>query len=261
MNKKILIFVGSNNKASSSNKFTEDLSKDLGKFDVEIETLFLHTLDINYCIGCRCCFNNGFCIFDKLDDIILINEKIKQNDIIIFISPVYVHDVPGKLKSVFDRLAYKMHLLEYAGKLGFTITTTFASGSEIVSSYLKKIQINFGMYNIMNFEYIEMSSDYDFFINNIKNQIMKYLNNDIDIFSETLEIVFLTYKNAFTYENKQIRKEMDNFPKNEFDFWNRGKIQKMTSFRELDQRKKNKDFSFEEDEMYLKKIKKLVSKI
>lgn len=256
MGNKILFIVGTNNKNSIINGFLENLTNTFQERQLECSKLFLHSLNIKYCIGCRNCFKRGFCVFDGKDDIELIDQEIKKNDIIVFLSSVYFHNVPGKLKSMVDRLAYKAHLLEYSGKIGFTITNTFSTGSQIVRDFLIKVQTNFGICNINNYLYIEKEFNYNKFIQSTANSILNELN--IKVYSnKELEGIFQVYKNGYSEEAIYLYEKLNYVPENEIRFWNQSWIKKTDSFCEFSNRKANNDFEFEDNEIFLKNINKL----
>ncbi|MBR5349088.1 MAG: flavodoxin family protein [Lachnospiraceae bacterium] len=70
----------------------------------DVEYINLHKCKINYCKGCRKCFETAKCIFTD-DDLVQIAESIKQADVILLAAPVYWANVPAVVKNLFDRMS------------------------------------------------------------------------------------------------------------------------------------------------------------
>lgn len=58
-------------------------------------------MNINYCLGCKRCYIDGKCV--QNDDVKMIVENILTSDFIFIATPSYWADVPGQLKTFFDR--------------------------------------------------------------------------------------------------------------------------------------------------------------
>jgi NAD(P)H-dependent FMN reductase len=67
-----------------------------------VEWYDIHKLSIRPCTGCLKCRPEGECILKK-DDGHLMAGKIRWADLIVIGSPVYWGNVPGPLKTLFDR--------------------------------------------------------------------------------------------------------------------------------------------------------------
>ncbi len=70
--------------------------------DHTIEWFDVYNLKIKPCYGCFKCRPNKKCVL-PYDDAHLLSEKIKQADILIIGSPTYWGNIPGPLKTLFDR--------------------------------------------------------------------------------------------------------------------------------------------------------------
>ena len=70
----------------------------------ETETIYIARQKISYCTGCFNCWfvHPGKCIHN--DDMIMIREKIKSADILVFASPVYFDGFTAQMKTMMDRL-------------------------------------------------------------------------------------------------------------------------------------------------------------
>lgn len=56
---------------------------------------------INYCLGCKKCYLDGKCV--QQDDVEKIVSDILSSDYVVIAAPSYWADVPGQLKTFFDR--------------------------------------------------------------------------------------------------------------------------------------------------------------
>lgn len=79
--------------------------------DHSIEWFDVYTLKIKSCYGCLKCRPNKKCIL-PYDDSHLLSDKIKQADILIIGSPTYWGNIPGPLKTLFDRLVTTFEYVE-----------------------------------------------------------------------------------------------------------------------------------------------------
>ncbi|MBI5346496.1 MAG: flavodoxin family protein [Chlamydiae bacterium] len=91
-------------KNSVTNILVEEFFKGAEKHGAETKQIFLSNMNIHHCMGCFSCWikTPGVCIFN--DDMKKIN--IKDCDILIFASPVYVDNITGLLKNFMDRTIY-----------------------------------------------------------------------------------------------------------------------------------------------------------
>lgn len=72
----------------------------------ECETIHLAELQINHCIDCQLCQTPGHflkCTFDEKDDASFVFSKMREADLIIFATPVYVLGMSSLLKTLFER--------------------------------------------------------------------------------------------------------------------------------------------------------------
>jgi putative NADPH-quinone reductase len=66
---------------------------------VELVNLYDHRLD--YCLGCWACAERGRCVHDDAFNALF--EKVKTADVLVLAAPVYWSNVPGIMKTFFDR--------------------------------------------------------------------------------------------------------------------------------------------------------------
>jgi len=69
----------------------------------EVDALSLAGLKILPCTGCNTCVKETRCPQDEEDDMVLVKEKLKAADAVVFAAPSYFGGVPGVMKSMMDR--------------------------------------------------------------------------------------------------------------------------------------------------------------
>jgi len=102
--KKILILMGSPRKTGNTAVLAGSLAQGAADTGSEVETLYLHGLDINPCTGCNQCQGEkatGCVVTDAMQEIY---PKLKAADSIVFASPIYWFSVTSQLKTVIDRI-------------------------------------------------------------------------------------------------------------------------------------------------------------
>lgn len=111
------------------------------KFDVIIRSPLNTKIEI--CKGCAYCFNNGRCVIR--DDINIVKRELEESDLIIFVTPVFAHNVSGSMKNLIDRISHWIHLMHLRGKMGLSIVVSSTNGENYVLAYLKKIMEYLGI--------------------------------------------------------------------------------------------------------------------
>lgn len=79
------------------NKMKEAL--EVNRFDVI--KYDIADMNIGYCKGCKKCYTDGRCV--QNDDVQMIVNDILSSDYVVIATPSYWADVPGQLKTFFDR--------------------------------------------------------------------------------------------------------------------------------------------------------------
>lgn len=130
---KILVLVGSFRRNGNTDQLTglikEHLLKEAAqqKTLLEIETVYLGQQDLQFCRGCRICYDRGEEKCPVKDDLLSIKTKMLSADGILMASPVYVDDVSGITKNFIDRLCHVCHRPQFAGKAAYLVATTGSS--------------------------------------------------------------------------------------------------------------------------------------
>lgn len=153
---------------------------------------------IKECRGCLMCFTKGNC--PLVDDMNEIKQEMLTSDLIILISPVFVHGVSGNIKTFIDRIGYWTHLMRLCGKAGVNISISHNNGNEFVNKYLDKISIYLGLANIksVSIQKVELTEIViESYIEEIAKRIIKTFNNDAYIISDDQEVFFQTSKNKY----------------------------------------------------------------
>lgn len=229
----IVAVVGSRNQNSFTERLTEALLQNIcekqEKYTYQIVSL--RDWELAYCQGCDQCFCKGYCSLDQIDGFDRLRTLLASADCLVFASPVYVHDVSGIMKTFIDRLAYSAHLLQYAGRLGFTITTTASSGAEFVSSYLQKIQNVLGIKNLCNFSYVPSNDRWDNFLKEAAEKIITRLHHTYSYSSNILEEEFDFYKNLYEFNKED--SAISSIPISEIEYWTKGWPSECRSFQEF----------------------------
>ncbi len=74
----------------------------------QTESLTLARLKINRCLACLKCQQAGerhlTCVYDQRDDVAMIFERMRNADILIYATPIYMMGISALLKTLLDRL-------------------------------------------------------------------------------------------------------------------------------------------------------------
>lgn len=100
---KITCIVGSARVNGSTNYLVDTFIKGVMKnnADAEIKKYSVASSKINFCYGCKECYKDGRCV--QNDDVLEIVKDIISSDFVVIAAPSYWADVPGQLKTFFDR--------------------------------------------------------------------------------------------------------------------------------------------------------------
>jgi len=102
---KILAFNGSpRGKRSNTDRILQPFLEGAREAGAETEVVYLKDKKINYCLGCFTCWTKtpGVCVHKK-DDMPELLEKIRQADITVYATPLYIFTVTGLMKDFMDR--------------------------------------------------------------------------------------------------------------------------------------------------------------
>lgn len=154
--------------------------------------------NIEECIGCESCFLTGECPID--DDMTFIKQEMLDSNLIMLISPVYVHNVPGNVKTLIDRLGYWTHLMRLCGRFGVLVNISGNNGNEYVDEYLDKIFKYWGIAIVKrtSIQTLRISERaFDSYIENIAKTIIQTLKTNEFIIDNHQEKFFQRSKSIY----------------------------------------------------------------
>ncbi|MFD1174837.1 flavodoxin family protein [Paenibacillus puldeungensis] len=142
--KKVTAFMGSARK-----KATYEAVREFEKYmksytEIDLEYVWLKDYRLDYCIGCKQCFDKGEQFCPLRDDRDLLIDKINHSDGVIFATPNYSFHVSAPMKNLLDRLAFIFHRPRFFGKASTAIVTQGIFGGGAIVKYLGNMGENFG---------------------------------------------------------------------------------------------------------------------
>jgi multimeric flavodoxin WrbA len=102
---KILAINGSpRGRRSNTDRILQPFLEGAREAGAETETVYLKDLKINHCLGCFTCWTKtpGVCVHK--DDMAALFPKVRQADVVVYATPLYVFTVSGLMKDFMDRL-------------------------------------------------------------------------------------------------------------------------------------------------------------
>lgn len=100
--KHVLILTASLRPQSNSDRLAAAFAEGAREAGHTVETISLKGKRLAFCTGCLACQKTGRCVI--ADDARAIAEKVKDADVLVFVSPVYYYSIAGSLKTLLDRL-------------------------------------------------------------------------------------------------------------------------------------------------------------
>lgn len=141
---KSLIISGSPRDGNST-RVSKKLYETIQSRGNEVDLLELSKINIEYCTGCLKCEDEGLCPIE--DDMISVQEKMLYSDLIIFSTPVYFDNLPGKLKSLVDRSNLFMSELKGKKSVAFLCgqadEESWNNCGEIIKNYSEICEMEF----------------------------------------------------------------------------------------------------------------------
>ncbi len=98
---KVTCIVGSPNSKGSCAYLVDTLINGIKDTTAIIRKYCISDLKINYCYGCKKCYEDGECV--QNDDIKNVVLDILSSDYVVIAAPSWWADVPAQLKTLFDR--------------------------------------------------------------------------------------------------------------------------------------------------------------
>ncbi len=142
--KGVTALIGSQRKQSTYEAVCEFKKNLMTKGDIDFEIVFLKDYRLEYCRGCKMCFERGEDYCPMKDDRDLLLEKMERSDGVIFASPTYAFQVSAQMKNLLDRIAFILHRPRFFRKTFTTVTTQGFMGGGTIRKYLADVAVNFG---------------------------------------------------------------------------------------------------------------------
>ena len=98
---KIVVLEGNPNKTGSSNMLADAFCRGAEESGHTIEIVDTAHADIHPCTGCIHCGYEGPCV--QKDDVNGIRKKILEDDMMVFVTPLYYYGMSAQLKTMIDR--------------------------------------------------------------------------------------------------------------------------------------------------------------
>ncbi|MGE5473967.1 MAG: flavodoxin family protein [Ignavibacteriales bacterium] len=99
---KAICIIGSPRSNGSTAYIVDKIIKGMKEVGISTTRYCLGEMNINYCLGCKKCYEDGGKCIQNDDVNIIINDLLKS-DIVLIASPSYWGDITGQLKVFFDR--------------------------------------------------------------------------------------------------------------------------------------------------------------
>lgn len=137
--KRVLVLSAVARKGGNTDRISEEFIKGAEAEGHTIEKVYVHAMTIKGCIGCRACQSNGGrCVLR--DDMATVYDKMKEADVIVWVTPVYFYSFNSQLKAVMDRTFAIEHVIK--DKTAYLI----ASGAAPKIEYMALLTDHFRKY-------------------------------------------------------------------------------------------------------------------
>lgn len=144
--KKVIILIGSPRKQATYRAAQEFVADLKSYMEIDCEYVLLNNYHLEYCKGCKLCFDKGEEYCPSKDDRDLLLDKINQSDGLIFATPNYLFHVTALLKNFLDRVAFISHRPRFFGKACTVLVTQGITGGASIVKYLENIGGNLGFH-------------------------------------------------------------------------------------------------------------------
>jgi multimeric flavodoxin WrbA len=101
MGVRIVILKGSPRKRGNSSVLADQVAAGAAAAGAEVDSFYLHGLNIRPCKGCDGCVKTGVCVIK--DDMRTVGAALVQADAVVLASPVYWFTYSAQLKTCIDR--------------------------------------------------------------------------------------------------------------------------------------------------------------
>ena len=134
--KNILVISSSPRRNGNSDLLCDEFIKGALEAGNKVEKVFLADKKINVCLGCGACYNTSKCI--QKDDMVELNDKMVEADVIVLATPVYFYSMAGQLKVFIDRCVPRY--TEMANKEFYFILTAADTNEKMLNRTVEAIR-------------------------------------------------------------------------------------------------------------------------
>jgi len=125
----------------------QEFEKNLKQYgEIDFEYVFLSDYQLEYCRGCKVCFDKGEEYCPLKDDRDLLLEKMENSDGIVLATPNYAFQLSARLKNLLDRTAFIDHRPRFFGKTCTAIVTQGIGKGNDILKYLYFASENMGFH-------------------------------------------------------------------------------------------------------------------
>lgn len=144
--KKVTAFIGSARKKTTYQAIQE-FEKNLKQHsDIDFEYVFLSDYHLEFCQGCKVCFDKGEQLCPLKDDRDVLLHKLELSDGVILATPNYAFQVSARIKNFLDRVAYIFHRPRFFGKAFTAVVTQGITGGGKITKYMEASGANLGFH-------------------------------------------------------------------------------------------------------------------
>ena len=137
MSKRVLIISSSPRKGGNSETLAAAFAKGAQEAGHQVETVYLREKQYSFCKGCFACLKLGHCVIK--DDAVEIAAKMHDENVLVFVTPIYYYSVSGQLKTMLDR-ANPLFGTDYAFTKAYLLATAAEDEPETVEGTVKAVQ-------------------------------------------------------------------------------------------------------------------------
>ena len=128
MGKKVLIVSSSLRAGSNSELLAREAERGARDAGHEVEFLSLKEKDLRFCKGCLACQKTGRCVIrDDMDGMI---GKVRDAEVLLFVTPIYYYELSGQLKTFLDR-CNPLFPQKYAFRDVYLMSASAEDGDEV----------------------------------------------------------------------------------------------------------------------------------
>ena len=151
--KKVVAFIGSPRKNGNTATLVAEVVKGAEAAGAQVKVFPINEMNIRPCQSCFSCRKQYGCPID--DDMKSVYEEIKQADAVVIGSPVYMLQVAGQVKVLFDRL-FPLMDANFSPRCGIKKTVMiYSQGQTGADSFKASFDLNASVLQVMGLEVAE----------------------------------------------------------------------------------------------------------